>query len=113
MSEMIDLIDCEFKDEQSLYRSYMPFIKGGAIFIRTQKNYQLKQEITLSVQLPEDSETYLVEGNVVWITPKGAQGNKPVGIGVQLGGANGKSLCNKIETILAGKLKSSAPTDSI
>lgn len=113
MSDMIDLIECEFKDEHSLYRAYMPFIKGGALFIRTQKTYQLKEDITLSVILPDDADSYLAQGQVVWITPAGAQGNKPVGIGVQFTDSNGKTLCHKIETILAGKLKSSTPTDTI
>ncbi|GGI91267.1 PilZ domain-containing protein [Legionella impletisoli] len=113
MNDMVDLIECNFSDEHALYLAYMPFIKGGGLFIRTKKAYELGGEITLSVQLPEESETYLVEGKIAWLTPKEAQGNKPVGIGVQLSGKNGLNLCTKIETILAGKLKSTEGTDTI
>lgn len=113
MADMIDLIECGYSDEQSLYLAYMPYVKGGGLFIRTTKEYELGSEITLSVQLPDDSESYLVEGKVIWLTPKGSQGNKPVGIGVQLGGKNGLNLSNKIETLLADKLRSSQGTDTI
>ncbi|WP_133129793.1 PilZ domain-containing protein [Legionella yabuuchiae] len=113
MNDMVDLIECNFSNEHALYLAYMPFIKGGGLFIRTAKEYTLGGEVTLSVQLPEEPEEFLVEGKIVWLTPKEAQGNKPVGIGVQLAGKNGQALCTKIETILAGKLKSTQGTDTL
>ena len=113
MVEKIDLIECEFREEQALYQAYMPYVKGGGIFIRTTKAYELGHSITLSVQLPNSTESHLVEGKIVWITPKGAVGNKPAGIGVQLMGSNGQALSSKIEKMLTGKLNSRQDTDTI
>ncbi|KTD34212.1 type 4 fimbrial biogenesis protein PilZ [Legionella moravica] len=113
MAEKIQLINCSFTSEASLYLAYMPFVKGGGIFIRTNHIYPLGELVQLSVKLVNEQEAYSVNGKVVWITPKGAQGNKPSGIGVQFQGENSRYLCNKIETYLAGMLKSTQMTDTI
>jgi type IV pilus assembly protein PilZ len=42
---------------------------------------------------------------VVWITPKGAQGNRAAGIGVQFSDPD-NTVQRKIETYLAGSLES-------
>lgn len=113
MTEKAQLINCSFTSEASLYLAYMPFIKGGGLFIRTNHIYPLGESVELAVKLINEHEPYLVQGTVVWITPKGAQGNKPPGVGVQFTGDNSRYLCNKIETYLAGMLKSSQLTDTI
>lgn len=113
MSDKGQLINCSFTSEASLYLAYMPFVKGGGLFIRTNHIYPLGEDVELSVKLIEEHDPYLVCGKVVWITPKGAQGNKPPGIGIQFQGDNSRYLCNKIETYLAGLLKSTQLTDTI
>lgn len=113
MVENAKLINCSFSSEASLYLAYMPFVKGGGLFIRTNHIYSLDDVVDLSVNLINEQEPYLVSGKVVWITPRGAQGNKPPGIGVQFTGENSRYLCNKIETYLAGMLKSTQMTDTI
>lgn len=106
-------INCVFPDESALYTAYMPFIKDGGIFIRTNYNIPYGLILSLSIKLMDEDESYEVDGKVVWITPKGAQDNKVPGIGVQLLGEKRHNLCNKIETYLAGMLKSSQLTDTI
>jgi type IV pilus assembly protein PilZ len=106
MEEEIPLIKCHFKDEQSLFKAYMPFVEGGGIFIATKDDYKLGDTIALEIKLLDDHELQEVEGKVVWITPKGAQGGKPQGVGLQLCSDNTRYLCNKIETYLAGMLNS-------
>jgi type IV pilus assembly protein PilZ len=54
-----------------------------------------------------------VAGKVAWITPKGAQGNKTAGIGVQFSELDKGSTRNKIETLLAGVLKSDRATHTM
>ena len=66
-----------------------------------------------SINLLNEPDSCLIDGKVVWITPIGAQGNKPAGIGVQFIGENSRYFCNKIETYLAGMLKSTQGTDTI
>jgi type IV pilus assembly protein PilZ len=53
-----------------------------------------------------------VAGKVVWVTPKGAQGNRAAGIGVQFNEED-ETARNKIETYLAGSLSSDRPTHSM
>ncbi|MDR3441923.1 MAG: PilZ domain-containing protein [Legionella sp.] len=111
--DKVQQINCLFGNQSTLYSAYMPFIKNGGLFIRTHHLYQLGLVLSLSVQLMDEHDPYLVDGKVVWITPKGAQGNKLPGIGVQFSGENSRYLCNKIETYLAGMLKSHQLTDTI
>ncbi len=113
MTTDVPSIHCVFNSEGSLYLAYMPFIKGGGLFVRTKTIYPFGSSVNLSVQLLDDPDIYLIEGKVVWVTPNGAQGNKPVGIGVQFTGQNSRNFCNKIETLLADMLKSSQMTDTI
>lgn len=113
MTENAPLMNCSFTSDASLYLAYMPFVKGGGLFIRTNHQFPLGTEVNLSVKLLTEPDPYTVEGKVVWITPKGAQGNKPPGAGVQFIGENSRYLANKIETYLAGMLKSTQSTDTI
>lgn len=112
MTDNLTQMSCSFNNEDALYFSYMPFIKGGALFIRTKQEFSLGSSIQLTVHLMDEQEDYVVEGKVAWLTPKGAQGGKPSGVGVQLSEKN-RTLINKIETYLAGMLKSTQITDTI
>ncbi len=113
MVDEYPVMNCSFSNEESLYRAYMPFVKGGGLFIRTKHTYQLGNILNLSVKLLNEADSYLVDGKVIWITPKGAQGNRPCGVGVQFVSENSRILSNKIETYLAGMLKSTQITDTI
>ena len=113
MSENLESISCTFDNEETLYLAYMPFIKDGGLFIRTKNTYALGTPVSLTIQLLDDTESHFIEGKVIWVTPKGAQGNKPSGVGVQFIGENSRAICNKIETYLAGMLKSTQMTDTM
>jgi type IV pilus assembly protein PilZ len=113
MTAELKNITCSFTTEAALYSAYMPFVKGGGLFIRTNPVYSLGDPIELTITLVNEPDTYTITGKVVWITPKGAQGAKPPGIGVQFDAPNNRNLCNKIETYLAGMLKSNQPTDTV
>lgn len=107
------LIECVYTTEDALYLSYMPFVKGGGLFIRTKHPYTLREAVHLSIQLFQEPERFEVDAQVVWITPKGAQGNKAMGVGVQFTSENNRQVANKIETFLAGMLKSTRMTDTL
>ncbi|KZY90218.1 pilus assembly protein PilZ, partial [Oleiphilus sp. HI0072] len=92
--------------------AYMPFIKNGGLFIPTAKNYHLGDEVFLLLNLMEEPEKIPVAGKVIWVTPKGAQGNRAAGIGVQFNEEDATAK-NKIETYLAGSLSSDRPTHSM
>lgn len=99
-------ISCAFPTETALYMAYMPFLFGSGVFVCTNQILPLATVVQLSVCLLNEPEPYLVNAKVAWITPRGAQGNKPAGLGFQFISENSRNLRNKIETILAGMLKS-------
>jgi type IV pilus assembly protein PilZ len=105
------ILSLVLKDKSQLYQAYMPFLKGGGIFVPTPKRYSLGDEVFLLVTLPESGERMPVAGKVVWLTPVGAQGGHPAGIGVQFPETpEGDAVKGKIETLLAGLLTSDRTT---
>ncbi|CAM4495691.1 MAG: hypothetical protein LEGION0403_FIIPPAGN_00546 [Legionella sp.] len=106
-------INCVFDNRSSLYAAYMPFIKGGGLFIRTQPLYKLGIELSLIINLMNEDELYCVDAKVVWITPIEAQASRFPGIGVQFINDHGSDLRSKIEVYLAEMLKSQQVTDTV
>lgn len=108
------IVSLAIKDKQALYSAYMPFVKGGGVFVPTPKRYFLGDEVFLLLTLPESNERLPVAGKVIWVTPTGAQGNRTAGIGVQIADSNeGQTVRSKIETLLAGMLESDKPTHTM
>lgn len=107
------ILSLTIKDKSALYAAYMPFVRNGGLFIPTNKNYGLGDEVFMLLTLMEDTEKLPVAGKIVWITPKGAQGNRAAGIGVQFSEQDGGAARTKIETYLAGALKSDRQTHTM
>lgn len=107
-------LSLNIREKAILYAAYMPFLKGGGIFIPTTKQYRLGDEIFMLIALMGDPNKIPVAGKVVWITPAGSQGNKAQGIGVQFGeDEGGVAARNKIEELLGGQLKINRPTHTM
>ncbi len=108
------ILSLAIKDKASLYQAYMPFVKGGGIFIPTTKRYGLGDEVFILLSLLEDKDRLPVAGKVIWVTPPGAQGNRAAGIGVQFADTSEAEMVKtKIETLLAGMLDSDKPTHTM
>lgn len=107
------ILSLAIKDKGSLYAAYIPFVKNGGLFIPTKKNYKLADEVFMLLTLMEEKERMPVAGQVIWVTPQGAQSNRTPGIGVQFSEQDGGSTRNKIETLLAGALKADRPTHTM
>lgn len=103
------ILTLSITDKALLYASYMPFLKNGGLFIPTNKNYKLGDEVFMLLNLMDEPEKIPVAGKVVWVTPMGAQGNRKAGVGIQFTGKDATAM-NKIETYLAGALSSERPT---
>ena len=109
-----NILSVVINDKAHLYQSYMPFVKNGGLFIPTKKNYTLGNEVFVLLTLMEEKEKIPFAGRVVWITPKGAQGNRQAGVGVQFNNdQSGNTVRNKIQTYLAGALNSDRPTHTM
>ena len=106
------ILSLTIKDKSVLYAAYMPFVKHGGLFIPTNKNYRLGDEVFMLLNLMDEPEKIPVAGKVIWVTPKGAQGNRAAGIGVQFSDQDNTAR-SKIETYLAGALQSDRPTHTL
>lgn len=108
------ILSLSIKDKAALFGAYMPFVRGGGLFVPTSKAYNLGDEVFLLLSLMEDTERLPIPGKVVWITPTGAQGNRLAGIGVQFSESpDGETARTRIESILAGILMQERPTHTM
>ena len=107
------ILSLTIKDKGALYAAYMPFVKNGGLFIPTNKKYQLGDEVFMLLTLMGEEEKIPVAGTVIWMTPKGAQGKRTAGIGVQFSDQDNGATRNKIETYLAGALQADRPTHTM
>jgi type IV pilus assembly protein PilZ len=106
------ILSLTIKDKAVLYSAYMPYLEYGGLFVPTNKAYNIGDEVFMLLSLMDEPEKIPIAGKVVWVTPKGAQGNRTAGIGVQFSeqDANANS---KIENHLAGSLDSDRPTHTM
>jgi type IV pilus assembly protein PilZ len=95
------LLTLTIKDKSALYLAYMPFVKNGGLFIPTNSNYRLGDEVFMLLNLMGEEEKLPVAGRVIWMTPKGAQGKR-----------RGNTQ-KKIENYLAGALGGDKPTHTM
>jgi type IV pilus assembly protein PilZ len=108
------VLSLNIRERAALYAAYMPFLKGGGIFIPTARSYALGEEVFMLLSLMDDPNRIAVQGKVVWVTPEGVQGNRTQGIGVQFTqDETGAAARNTIEKILGETLASSRPTHTL
>jgi type IV pilus assembly protein PilZ len=107
------VLSLAIKEKTALYAAYMPFIKGGGLFIPTNKAFKIGDEVFMLLSLIDDPVKLKVVGHIIWITPV-TQGSRPQGIGVQFSDKDGgQEARNKIEALLGGALKSARPTHTM
>lgn len=107
------LISIAIKDKQALYMSYMPFVEGGGLFVPSPKDHELGDEIFLLVHIMDEPEPLNISGKVIWITPKGALGNRPVGVGIQIMDDEKHIIAELIESKLGASLSLTRATHTM
>ncbi len=109
------ILSVKITDENMLYHSFMPFLENGGLFIPTDKEYTLGEEVFVLLTLLDESEKIPVAGTIAWITPQGAQANQSAGIGIHFSDMNGAGsvVKSKIENYLVEKLKSDKVTHTM
>ena len=102
------------KEKAALYAAYIPLFAEGGIFVPTQRDYRLGDDVYVLLTLPEDPQRYPVAGRVAWVTPERASGNRTQGVGIQFPkDPKSVELKAKIEQILGTALSSEKPTQTI
>jgi type IV pilus assembly protein PilZ len=108
------VLSLNIREKAALFAAYMPFLRGGGIFIPTTRGYQLGEEVFMLLSLMDDPNRIAVQGKVVWITPEGVQGNRTQGIGVQFTlDDTGAAARATIERLLGESLASSRTTHTM
>jgi len=107
------VISIAIKDKQALYMSYMPFVENGAIFVPTKKDYNLGDEMFLLVKIMDEIEPVHISGKIIWISPPGALGNRPQGVGVQFTGDTARATVSLIESKLGASVSLTRPTHTM
>ncbi len=108
------VIQLVFREKGALYAAYMPLLTEGGLFVPTNREYRLGDDIYLLLSLPDDPQRYPVAGKVAWITPANASGGRTQGVGVRFPGDDKtRQLRLKIEELLGTQISSSKPTQTI
>jgi len=106
------LLSATIVDLSALHAAYMPFIKGGALFIETDRPFNLGDEVFLRLTLMDEDDVWPIAGRVVWLTPRGSQGNRKQGVGLQFIDSDDPARV-RVDILLAGALKSDRPTHTL
>jgi type IV pilus assembly protein PilZ len=102
------------RSKAALYAAWMPLLKGGGIFLPSNRSHSLGVVVLILLTLLDDPNKIPLQGNIAWINPAHSAGNRPQGIGVQLHDSEvARELRKKVEGLLAGALQSSRPTHTI
>ena len=102
------------KEKAALYAAYIPMFAEGGVFVPTQREYRLGDDVYVLLTLPDEPQRYPVAGRVAWITPARASGNRTQGIGIQFPkDEKSVELKAKIENILGSALASDKATQTV
>lgn len=94
-------------DKTTAASLYMPFIKGGGVFVESDKEYNLGDSVFVLLTVGEEAKKFPINGKVVWICSANARGDKAQGIGVQFPkDDSGEGARVAIEQMI-GKMRSS------
>lgn len=108
------VIQLVFREKGALYAAYIPLFAEGGLFVPTNREYKLGEDIYLLLSLPDDPQRYPVAGKIGWVTPANASGGRTQGVGVRFPTDEKTRLLKaKIEEILGTSISSSKPTQTI
>jgi type IV pilus assembly protein PilZ len=109
-----NVLSLNISSKAALYVAYVSQFKNGGIFIPTSRDYAVGEEVFMLLSLLDEPTKFPVAGKVAWITPPGAQNNRPQGAGIHFNADdNSKAVRRKIEMILTGALGSTRPTNTL
>ncbi|HSW17999.1 MAG TPA: PilZ domain-containing protein [Ramlibacter sp.] len=108
------VIQLAIKEKAALYAAYIPLFAEGGVFIPTNREYKLGDDVYVLLSLPDDPQRYPVAGKVAWVTPHRAAANRTQGVGIRFpADEKSKLLKLKIEEVLGAHLSSDRPTQTI
>lgn len=97
------ILKLSLNDVAALHSSYMPFVRGGAIFVPTESaEYKFGDEIIVSMHLKSTDKKLAIPGRVMWIAPESCERGTE-GLGIQFIGTTKAKVKLIIETMLGNR----------
>ncbi len=97
------ILKLPLSDVAALHSSYMPFVRGGAIFVPTKKDtYKFGDEIIVSMHLKSTDKKLAIPGKVMWIAPASCERGTQ-GLGIQFIGTTKAKVKLIVETMLGNR----------
>ena len=97
------LMSVSLKDKPIAYYSYMPFLEYGGIFVPTNDEFKMGEEVLLVLELFDNPEKFFLRTRVVWINLSRTTNGQPQGVGLAFGDDETGIKCkNYIEDQLPG-----------
>ncbi len=106
----LPIVPLRFTSTNQLYKSFMPWLKNGGLFVPTSKRFEMGQKVLMMVILPGTTDKSPAAGVVAWACPKDVTGHNKPGVGIEFTDEEGVVLRLRIEGMLEEQLKSEAPT---
>jgi type IV pilus assembly protein PilZ len=101
------MLSLTLADKNTAANLYMPFIKGGGVFVESDKEYNLGDPVFVLLTVGDEAKKFPINGKVVWICGANARSDKARGIGVQFPKDDtGEGVRVAIEQMI-GKMQSS------
>lgn len=94
-----DWLSLQLTDRKMLSEVYMPFIRGGGLFVPSQKSFQAGQSVGVIIKGLDPDTVIRITGRIVWVSPASTQNGRAQGVGIQLSPAHRK-LKDRIEHLL-------------
>ncbi|MCK5896893.1 MAG: PilZ domain-containing protein [Cocleimonas sp.] len=102
-----NVLPLTIQNKTSLHAAYMPFLKGGGLFVPTYDDYQFGDEVIVVTSIIYLDKKIAIPGKIVWITPKSGVNNQQ-GVGVKFFGPTQVKIKLAIESILGELAKKPA-----
>ena len=90
------------------YKVYMPFVQGGAVFVPTDEEFELREEVRREVDFSESNQHFSIEGVVVWVSSTNDLARQ--GVGIKAGEGDGEALMKALEVAAGDLLKGEGKT---
>ncbi len=108
------VVQLAIKEKAALYAAYMPLLANGGVFVATERDYRLGDDLYLLLTLPESPVRHPLLCKVAWITPEGVASGRKRGVGAHFpGDEKSNAVKEAIEAALGSHLSSERETRTI
>jgi type IV pilus assembly protein PilZ len=108
------VVQLAIKEKAALYAAYIPLFAEGGIFIPTNREYKLGDDMYVLLTLPDDPQRYPVAGKVSWINPSRPSGSRTQGVGIRFpSDEKSRQLKLRIEEILGSMMAVDKATQTV